>query len=251
MLPLLAALALLADEPPRPAVAPLPAIPPVPAAFWRTSPSINDMTRAFPEAARDAGTGGRVMLDCSIAADGRMTECRVARESPEGQGFGEAALGLAPMFQLSPYNRDSSRFAGRRARVPLVWLAGDCPALFPDQQETDAPPETLPVQSWSMSAPVIERPSWVRRPSGADIGRFYPDRAARLEMEGKTVMVCEVTVHGTLTGCRIDSETPEGEDFGAASLKLARLFKMRPMTGRCESVAGAKVRIPVTWSPPQ
>lgn len=33
-----------------------------------------------------------VTLNCRVAAEGRLTDCRVVRESPAGQGFAEATL---------------------------------------------------------------------------------------------------------------------------------------------------------------
>ena len=64
-------------------------------------------------------------------------------------------------------------------------------------------------------------------------------------------MTCRVTSRGSLTACEIVSETPEGEDFGAATLKMVDKFRMRPMTDDCVSVEGATVRIPLIWSPPE
>lgn len=246
MLFLLVALALLADEPSARAPSPPPA---AAAPYWLRAPTVEEMVQAYPSEPRAAGVGGRAEIDCAIAADGALTACAVARELPERQGFGAAALSLASRMQLGAEYRSAPRFAGGRVRVPFIWREAACPPLFPLTDEVVSPPGATPQRTWNSRFPVIQTPAWIRRPTFEDMRRFYPDRAARLKLAGKTTISCEVTFQGALAACRIMSETPEGEDFGAASLKVARLFKMKPMTADCDSVAGAKVRIPLVWSP--
>lgn len=248
MLFLLVTLALLADEPHPPATAPSPS-PAVEAPYWLRAPSVEEMIKAYPAEARAAGVGGRAEIDCIIAADGVLTACAVARELPEGQGFGAAALGLAPQMQLGAENRAGPRFAAGRVRIPFVWRTTACPALFPSVMEDAAPPESAPVRSWARPYSIISSPDWTRRPSAEDMVRYYPERAWRQRVAGKTVIRCTVTAMGTLSDCRIVSETPEGEDFGSASLKVARFFKIKPMTDDCGNATGATVRIPLVWRP--
>lgn len=223
-------------------------VPPVAAPYWAQSPSVEDMARVYPDEARAQGLGGRAMLDCGFLPSGQTTDCKVVQESPEGQGFGAAALSLAPPIVMGQTTRSTPRFAGGRARIPFVWRMAACPALLSPAADS-APPATVEVRSWSMPSPLITRPDWVRKPSSDDMARFYPDRASRNGIHGKTAMTCRVTSRGSLTACEIVSETPEGEDFGAATLKVADKFRMRPMTDDCVSVEGATVRIPLIWSP--
>lgn len=72
------------------------------------------------------------------------------------------------------------------------------------------------------------RPDWLERPSGDDMAAFYPARAARREISGKVTMVCQVKADGRLANCRITHETPTGEQFGQAALRLASKFRMIP-----------------------
>ena len=37
---------------------------------------------------------------------------------------------------------------------------------------------------------VITNPDWARKPSGEDIARYYPDRALRMEVEGRATLSC-------------------------------------------------------------
>jgi protein TonB len=45
---------------------------------------------------------------------------------------------------------------------------------------------------------VITNPDWARRPTGEDIARYYPDRAQRMEVEGRATLSCTVNARGTL-----------------------------------------------------
>ncbi len=61
-------------------------------------------------------------------------------------------------------------------------------------------------------------------------------------------MQCSVTAQGSLTGCRIVSEDPSGQGFGAASLRMVNLFRMRPQTRDGTPVDGGSVTIPIRWN---
>ena len=71
---------------------------------WRlvAGASSADIQRVYPLTARRARISGNVLLSCRIRLDGRLETCRVARESPEGQGLGEAALATVVHFRAVP-----------------------------------------------------------------------------------------------------------------------------------------------------
>jgi protein TonB len=125
----------------------------------------------------------------------------------------------------------------------------------------DAPPQTIavtppqpPVQIAELTPPrppvakVIRNPSWLRRPSGAEIGRLYPRGAAEAGLSGAATLMCEVVADGSVRACAVIDESPKGRGFGAAALAGARLFKLNPRTVDGEAVEGAKVRIPLVFS---
>ena len=98
---------------------------------------------------------------------------------------------------------------------------------------------------------VITNPDWARKPSGEDIARYYPDRALRMEVEGKATLSCKVSAKGTLEGCSVVSEDPADQDFGSAALRMSKLFKMRPQTRDGAPVEGGTVRIPLSFRLPK
>jgi TonB family protein len=74
---------------------------------------------------------GRVMLKCTLHADGSVDPCEVERESPEGMGFGERALELA---KRARYNRAQGTGV---VRIPMIF-----PVI--DMSETPDPPAAPP-----------------------------------------------------------------------------------------------------------
>jgi protein TonB len=108
-----------------------------------------------------------------------------------------------------------------------------------------APPPQAP--AGAKPPHIITNPQWLKRPNGGDFSNLYPRKALRAGISGHTSMECVIKRDGTLTACRILSETPAEMGFGAAELRLAGQFKMRPQTLDGMPVSGAKVVIPIAW----
>lgn len=57
--------------------------------------------RYYPIEAQRSGIEGVALLDCGVASNGSLTDCRVAQESPTGMGFGPAAISVVqPNFRM-------------------------------------------------------------------------------------------------------------------------------------------------------
>jgi protein TonB len=108
---------------------------------------------------------------------------------------------------------------------------------------------------------LIAQPDWIAKPTGADIKRLYPAQALKQGVTGKVVMTCRVDAAGKLQRCALNDVAVTGENlpvgpnadlgFGAATLKLAELFQMKPTSKDGVATAGGEIRIPVRWGLPQ
>lgn len=110
----------------------------------------------------------------------------------------------------------------------------------------------LLLQAAPQAAPpeVIRTRDWVLRPSSADFARVYPEGAQRRELQGRATLKCQVTEAGSMTACVVFAEDPPGAEFGAAALKLAPVFSMRPLSQDGKPVAGGTVIIPLRFRLP-
>lgn len=93
---------------------------------WISMPDPARIQGAFPKAAADAGVKQGVgVIDCATARDGHLTDCKVSREAPQGLGFGEAAMTVAPIMQMNPWTDDGRPIDGARIKLPVEFkLAG-------------------------------------------------------------------------------------------------------------------------------
>lgn len=88
---------------------------------WIRRPSGDDFARLYPRTALAGEMSGRATMVCRILATGRLADCNVVEESPAGVGFGQAAIRLAPFFQMTTTTADGKSVEGGTVRIPLVW----------------------------------------------------------------------------------------------------------------------------------
>jgi TonB family protein len=87
---------------------------------WITSIRAEKVLEVYPPQAAEAGIkAGRGVADCLVAADGRLTDCKVAREKPGGVGFGASAVAIAQLMQMNPWTDRGRPVAGARIKLPV------------------------------------------------------------------------------------------------------------------------------------
>jgi protein TonB len=87
------------------------------APHWLERP--RDLAAYYPPRALARNIEGAVRLNCLVRTSG-LLECAVTSETPQGWGFGEAALRIARAHRMAPATRDGIAVEGRYAmRVPF------------------------------------------------------------------------------------------------------------------------------------
>ncbi|KSB90847.1 hypothetical protein AS593_11590 [Caulobacter vibrioides] len=69
---------------------------------WQRKPTADQMARYYPERAQREDVGGLATIGCMVGKGGRLTDCKVLKETPEGYGFGKAAVKLSAEFEMTP-----------------------------------------------------------------------------------------------------------------------------------------------------
>jgi hypothetical protein len=189
---------------------------------WRprfiTQAPDSKMKAAFP---KGATVTGRALLGCVATKEGKLADCKVLKETPEGQGFGEAALSVVGYERIKPTDESGASVEGRSVKSVLEFLA-----------------------------PGDSNPDWIRKPSGRDLANVFPKAALEKRKGGRATIRCQVTVEGFLDACKVRSEEPVGMNFGAAGLQLAPQFRMSPKIRGGKAVPGGDVSIPIIWEAP-
>ncbi|MFI4974832.1 MAG: energy transducer TonB [Caulobacterales bacterium] len=189
---------------------------------WVQAPDRTEWAKAYPAAAASAGVEGQAHIKCSVTDTGLLSRCAVLDEAPMGQGFGAAALSLAPGMQMGPHFANGQPSAGKDVVVPVRFT----PALM-------------------HPGAIVTQPDWMKRPDPEDLAKWWP--AAARGGGGQAKVSCVVTSRGLLDKCTVISESPANEGFGQAALLLTPSFLMRPMSIDGLPVGGAEVNIPIHW----
>lgn len=85
---------------------------------WAQMPEAEDFQATFPKT-ENGVNHVRVVLGCTVGADGSLDGCAVNSEDPAGQGYGAGALALASKFRLEPWGVDGQPMVGAHINLPI------------------------------------------------------------------------------------------------------------------------------------
>lgn len=86
---------------------------------------------------------------------------------------------------------------------------------------------------------------WIVKPENM-VSRYYPLKAMEKRATGTVMLACYVDEQNRVRRCKILSELPRYLDFGKATLRLSKLFRVKPPVVDGRPRYDLRVRIPVT-----
>jgi hypothetical protein len=184
---------------------------------WSRLPEALDVAQGFPAAATAAHVAtGHIVLSCAIESGGILSDCMVEKQTPDGLGFGDAALALSTRFQVSVWTDEGLPTVGGRVRVPIRYDA--------DSASSPPPPADLTLETAKITGlrrPLAPPPTTGPAKPASGALRYYPEHAQMAGVTGDTTLRCRIRAATlTLGDCRVIAETPTGEGFGDKSIAL-------------------------------
>lgn len=170
-----------------------------------TRPEALAFTDHFPVVALARGVSGRAVLECAVAPDG-SAQCTAAQETPEGMGFGAAAVALSQGWRFRPHTEGGQPTASV-ARVPVEF----------QNPTTDLTPVNSRITVDGVRG-------FDQQPDNGDdhthLAQYYPERALQgTGVDGRALVACTVRTDRHLE-CALESEYPAGYGFGERTLAL-------------------------------
>jgi TonB family protein len=194
---------------------------------WARRPSAEDLGRVWPSEAVRRQIGGHAEIKCVVTKQGALRDCIVLEESPPGAGFGDAALLLAPQFQMRPMTVDGEPVDGGSVKIPFNF---------------SKPPTGLGREMTT----VVHLP-WLEAPVYADVLEAYPAEARAAKAGGRVVLECRIGANDRLGDCTA-LDSPKDHGFVQAAETLSKKF-LAPAKLDGKSLANDRTQILFIFAP--
>ena len=192
------------------------------------------------------------VVGCDDACRGVSVQIRAAGLPPIVAGSAVETPRTAMMTIPDSYRRAQSNFEVRITvdcangrQCDYVWGA-----LAEGRGQGSSVPTLTPAE-WDGAGETLARSAlrWVQRPTGDDMLFFYPVDAWQANVAGSAQLECVIIAGGQFR-CRTASETPQGQGFGVAAVRLAALFRVEETDADGNSLVGRRVVLPIRFQPP-
>ncbi len=114
---------------------------------------------------------------------------------------------------VGPEHRPAPKLAPRSFSPVQAQLEANVPTVYTSTPYCRDTAANTPPQCFVM-------PKYLTVPSNGDAAKAYPKGAIDDEIEGRVDVECQWIATGRVTNCRVVSENPPGNDFGAATVAL-------------------------------
>lgn len=111
----------------------------------------------------------------------------------------------------------------------------------PDPFVPTPAPANAPSAAELEAAEIITGARFVEQPDANDYGEHYPSFAMEQGVEARVTLNCIIDADGRLR-CIVENEEPLGLGFGAATLRIARLFRVAPEAEGGAPTVGRRIR---------
>lgn len=207
---------------------------------WLKPPQRQQILAVVPLEAHRLGKGGRARLECQVSVQGALYDCRVASETPEGLGFGRAAVSLTPHLLMKPAIRNGSPVVSGVSfdvnfPTPEIETGSHIPGA---RARLDLKPD--------MVRSVV---AWEAAPTYGDVVAAYPAKARAKGVGGRSSVECRFAPDGALTACRSYAEEPRGLGFRQAAVELARGFRAPQTDPSGRRLAGDYTTLSFVFAP--
>ena len=111
----------------------------------------------------------------------------------------------------------------------------------------------LAVAQQPLTGPVIAltKQDFVQTVDAKTMGRYFPERALRMNRSGRVTLICRVADGGLLTNCSVAAEDQPDFGFGAAAINVTPFFRVNSQSVDGRPLWGATVKLNIGFPIPQ